>query len=165
MTSRRTLIFTLAISLAACVASPTRAAEGGGVIADPGAAEGKHFHPKGKLPSTFTIELRKGVRATLPFEDERDFAEAKKGFIAEPPYQQIMADAGHVAWDMASYQFLLQGKDFESVHPSLQRQAVLNMALRPLRGRCPTRSTRCAATTWPTSASSRATPAGSSSIR
>jgi alkyl sulfatase BDS1-like metallo-beta-lactamase superfamily hydrolase len=128
MTSRRTSIFTLAISLAFCVATPARAAEGGGVIADPGAAEGKHFHPKGKLPSTFTIELRKGVKAKLPFEDERDFAEAKKGFLAEPPYQQIMADAGHVAWDMASYQFLLQGKDFESVHPSLQRQAVLNMA-------------------------------------
>ena len=28
----------------------------------------------------------------------------------------------------ASYQWLLQGKDFESIHPSLQRQAVLNMA-------------------------------------
>ncbi len=39
-----------------------------------------------------------------------------------------MADAGHVAWDMGSYQWLLQGKDFQSIHPSLQRQAVLNMA-------------------------------------
>lgn len=39
-----------------------------------------------------------------------------------------MAEAGHVAWDMGSYEFLLQGKDFDSIHPSLQRQAVLNMA-------------------------------------
>ena len=39
-----------------------------------------------------------------------------------------MADAGHVAWDMGSYQWLLQDKDFPSIHPSLQRQAVLNMA-------------------------------------
>jgi alkyl sulfatase BDS1-like metallo-beta-lactamase superfamily hydrolase len=39
-----------------------------------------------------------------------------------------MADAGHVAWDMASYQWLLSGQDFPSIHPSLQRQAVLNMA-------------------------------------
>ena len=31
-----------------------------------------------------TIELRKGVSATLPFEDKRDFEEAKKGFIAKP---------------------------------------------------------------------------------
>jgi alkyl sulfatase BDS1-like metallo-beta-lactamase superfamily hydrolase len=64
----------------------------------------------------------------LPFEDKRDFDEAKKGFIAEPPYKKIMADAGHVAWDMGSYQWLLAGKDFQSIHPSLQRQAVLNMA-------------------------------------
>jgi alkyl sulfatase BDS1-like metallo-beta-lactamase superfamily hydrolase len=98
------------------------------VVANPGAMEGKHFHPKGKLPSKYTIELRKGVSATLPFEDKRDFDEAKKGFIAEPPYKKIMADAGHVAWDMGSYQWLLQGKDFDSIHPSLQRQAILNMA-------------------------------------
>ena len=97
-------------------------------MANPGTAAGKHFHPKGKLPSKYTIELRKGVSATLPFEDKRDFDEAKKGFIAEPPYKQIMADAGHVAWDMGSYQWLLQGKDFDSIHPSLQRQAILNMA-------------------------------------
>ncbi len=38
-----------------------------------------------------------------------------------------MADAGHVAWDMGSYQWLLSGQDFASIHPSLQRQAVLNM--------------------------------------
>ena len=91
------------------------AGAGGGVLADPGAVEGKHFDPKGNLPSKFTIELRKGVSATLPFEDKRDFDEAKKGFIAEPPYKQIMADAGQVAWDMASYQWLLQGKDLSQV--------------------------------------------------
>ena len=88
----------------------------------------KHFDPKGSLPSKYTIELRKGIAATLPFEDKRDFDEAKKGFIAEPPFLKIMADAGNVAWDMGSYQWLLQGKDFPSMHASLQRQAVLNMA-------------------------------------
>jgi alkyl sulfatase BDS1-like metallo-beta-lactamase superfamily hydrolase len=87
-----------------------------------------HFDPKGTLPSKFTIELRNGISATLPFEDKRDFEEAKKGFIAEPSFKQIMADAGNVAWDMGSYQWLLEGKDFPSIHPSLQRQAVLNMA-------------------------------------
>ncbi len=101
-------------------------AQGAGVEHPP--AEVKHFDPNGNPPSTFTLELRKGVTATLPFEDKRDFDEAKKGFIAEPPYKQIMADAGQVAWDMGSYQWLLQEKDFQSIHPSLQRQAVLNMA-------------------------------------
>jgi len=40
-----------------------------------------------------------------------------------------MAEAGHVAWDMGSYEFLLEeGNNFDSIHPSLQRQAILNMA-------------------------------------
>ena len=91
-------------------------------------AQTTHFDPKGTLPSKYTIELRDGLSATLPFDDKRDFEEAKKGFIAEPAYKQIMADAGNVAWDMGSYQWLLQGKDFPSINPSLQRQAVLNMA-------------------------------------
>ena len=52
----------------------------------------------------------------------------QKGFIAAPSFKKIMADAGHVAWDMGSYQWLLHGQDFASIHPSLQRQAVLNMA-------------------------------------
>ena len=91
-------------------------------------ADLKHFHPKGKMPSKFTVELQEGLRKALPFEDKRDFEESKKGFIAAPPYKQIKAEAGHVAWDMGSYEFLLQGKDFDSIHPSLQRQAILNMA-------------------------------------
>lgn len=87
----------------------------------------KHFHPDGKAPTKYTIELRNGLKATLPFDDKRDFEEVKKGFIAAPTYKKIMADAGNVAWDMGSYEFLLEGKDFESVNPSLQRQAILNM--------------------------------------
>jgi alkyl sulfatase BDS1-like metallo-beta-lactamase superfamily hydrolase len=87
-----------------------------------------HFDPQGKPPSTFTLEIRDRLKAELPFGDKRDFEEASKGFIAEPAYKQIMADAGHVAWDMGSYQWLLSGQDFPSIHPSLQRQAVLNMA-------------------------------------
>ncbi|TCK36752.1 alkyl sulfatase BDS1-like metallo-beta-lactamase superfamily hydrolase [Paraburkholderia sp. BL8N3] len=96
--------------------------------ADQGASAAKHFDPLGKPPSKFTLELRNGFKAELPFDDKRDFDEAKRGFIAEPPYTKIMADAGHVAWDMGSYGWLLTGKDFASIHPSLQRQAVLNMA-------------------------------------
>ncbi len=115
------------IAFATCIAVAAYA-QGGSATAGSSTAKNQHFDSKGNLPSKFTIELRKGVTATLPFEDKRDFDEAKKGFIAEPPFMKIMADAGHVAWDMASYQWLLQGKDFQSIHPSLQRQAVLNMA-------------------------------------
>lgn len=122
----------LAISIMFALAaggSHTAFASGGGVVlADPGAMEGKHFDPKGKMPSTFTIELQKGLRNSLPFDDKRDFDEAKKGFVAAPPYKRIIAEAGNVAWDMGSYDYLLQGKNFDSINPSLQRQAILNMA-------------------------------------
>ncbi len=101
-------------------------AAGGGkiVTSDPS----KHFDPKGKMPSEYTVKFQDAQRKALPFEDKRDFDEAKKGFIAAPQYKQIMAEAGHVAWDMGSYEFLLTDKEYDTIHPSLQRQAVLNMA-------------------------------------
>ncbi len=89
---------------------------------------GRHFDPKVKQPSKYTIDAQRGLRAALPFDDKRDFEEASRGFIAAPSYRRIMADAGNVAWDMASYDYLLQGQDFDSINPSLQRQAILNMA-------------------------------------
>lgn len=118
----------IAVAVTLLFTKSTMAAGGGGVVVDPGAMQGKHFDVKGKAPSSYTIELQNGLRKSLPFDDKRDFEEAQKGFIAAPAYKQIMADAGNVAWDMGSYEFLLQGKDFDSVHPSLQRQAILNMA-------------------------------------
>jgi len=125
----RTALKKLSIAaLASVAASAAMAAGGGGVLSDPGAAKGEHFDPKGKQPSSYTVDIIESLRTSMPFEDERDFDEAKKGFIAAPDYKQIMAEAGHVAWDIGSYEWLLQGKDFNSIHPSLQRQAVLNMA-------------------------------------
>jgi alkyl sulfatase BDS1-like metallo-beta-lactamase superfamily hydrolase len=38
-----------------------------------------HFHIKGKAPSKFTLDVLKQAKATLPFADERDFEEQKKG--------------------------------------------------------------------------------------
>jgi alkyl sulfatase BDS1-like metallo-beta-lactamase superfamily hydrolase len=46
------------------------------------ADEQKHFSPKGKPASTYTIEVQQKARETLPFSDRQDFVEAKKGFIA-----------------------------------------------------------------------------------
>ncbi len=86
-----------------------------------------HFDPKGKAPSQYTIASQKALRASLPFEDRRDFEESRRGFVAAPPYRQIRNDAGQVVWNIGAYDFLLDGRDFDSVHPSLQRQAVLNM--------------------------------------
>jgi alkyl sulfatase BDS1-like metallo-beta-lactamase superfamily hydrolase len=127
MTITKILALTVIIAIFSVFGDMASAAGGGGAVTDPGAMEGKHFHPKGKMPSKFTVDLQNKQRQSLPFDDKRDFEEQKKGFIAAPDYKQIKAEAGHVAWDMGSYEWLLQGKDFDSIHPSLQRQAILNM--------------------------------------
>ena len=98
----------------------------------------EHFDPKGKPPSEFTIRGQEALRQSLPLQDQRDFAEAAKGFIAAPDSRQILSAKGEVVWDIGAFDFLLEdhgedddednGKgDFDSIHPSLQRQARLNM--------------------------------------
>ena len=86
-----------------------------------------HFNPAGAPPSEHTRALQDALRESLPFADERDFAESRRGFIAEPDSRRITGANGNVVWDIGSYEFLLSGEDFDSIHPSLQRQALLNM--------------------------------------
>lgn len=99
----------------------------GNPLIDPNAAKNQHFDPLGKPPSAATLALRAQQSAALPFSDARDLAEAQRGLIAPLPTRTVMADAGHIAWDLESYQWLLQDRDFTSIHPSLQRMARLNM--------------------------------------
>ena len=84
-----------------------------------------HFHPQGKAPSKYTQEVLRQARTTLPFSDTRDLEEQKKGLIAPMKKMQIMADTGNVAWDVERFQFLQTQDDFDSIHPSLLRQAKL----------------------------------------
>jgi len=79
------------------------------------------------LATLMVVGKWEDVKNKMPFKDRRDFEEQQKGFIAAPEYNEIMADAGHVAWSMGKYSFLLEDKEYQSIHPSLQRQAVLNM--------------------------------------
>ena len=85
-----------------------------------------HFHPGGKAPSKFTIEVLRKARRDLPFADTRDLEEQQKGLIAPMKDLKIKADAGHTAWDMERFQFLDQREEFDSIHPSLLRQSRLN---------------------------------------
>ncbi len=85
-----------------------------------------HFHPRGKAPSRFTQAILDEARGTLPFADTEDFEEQQRGLIAEMPDKKIMADAGHVAWDMERFDFLNSDTDFDSIHPSMQRISRLN---------------------------------------
>ncbi len=88
---------------------------------------GDHFDPKGKQPTEHTIRKWKYAKHSMAFEDKQDFIEMKKGFMKAPDYKVIKNADGRVIWDMEQYEFLLDNKEYSSIHPSLQRQAMLNM--------------------------------------
>ena len=114
-----------AFCLTLCSGSLLAAAAGGSTLPQAESPD-KHFDPLGKPPSKHTLEIIKEARKSFPFDDTRDFDEATKGFIAPLANMVIPADAGGTAWDVARYEWLTEGRDFDSVHPSLQRQSELN---------------------------------------
>ena len=116
-----------ALAISFIAASQVFAAGGGAAPVSSSVPSDQHFHPKGKMPSEYTLKILEDARKTLPFSDTRDFDEEKKGFIAAPDFWQIKNKDGVVVWDMERYRFFLEGKEFSSVHPSLQRQSTLNM--------------------------------------
>ena len=127
MATRREFIGTLPAAGAAFAIAGSFAFEDSPARAQPASVPAAgHFHPKGKAPSTYTLEVLRKAKASLPLADERDLEEQKKGLIAPMKDLKIMADAGHVAWDMERFQFLNSDEEFESVHPSLIRQSRLN---------------------------------------
>ncbi|MEZ9330747.1 alkyl sulfatase dimerization domain-containing protein [Vibrio breoganii] len=86
------------------------------------------FNAESKNATKYTADFNNSLRSQLNFADTTDFELADKGFIAREDNLKIMNKNGKsVAWELGSYDFLLQGKDFDSIHPSMQRQAVLNM--------------------------------------
>ena len=87
----------------------------------------EHFDPLGKPPSEYTLKAIAEDAEGLPFDDVRDFAEAERGFIAEPDSWKVVGPAGNVVWDLHQYDFFRSDTDFPSVHPSLQRVSRLNM--------------------------------------
>jgi alkyl sulfatase BDS1-like metallo-beta-lactamase superfamily hydrolase len=127
MTTRREFMGYLpAAGAAFAVAGNVFVGESPALAQDAAAPLAGHFHPKGKAPSKFTLEALQRARESLPFADRRDFEELARGFIAPMPDLKIMAEAGHVAWDMERFQFLNEDRDFDSIHPSLLRQSRLN---------------------------------------
>ncbi|NCW17571.1 MAG: MBL fold metallo-hydrolase, partial [Rhodobacteraceae bacterium] len=75
----------LSAALLISLSSVGQAAGSGSVLI---ANSTQHFDAKGKPPSPFTAAFQEKMRQTLPFEDERDFEEAKRGFIVAPDYTQ-----------------------------------------------------------------------------
>jgi alkyl sulfatase BDS1-like metallo-beta-lactamase superfamily hydrolase len=127
MTTRRQFIGTLPAAGAAFAVGGNLGFEGGAARAQEAQAPlPGHFHPKGKAPSTHTLDVLRQAREALPFADTRDFEEAARGLIAPMTELTIAADAGHVAWDMERFRFLDQEAEFDSINPSLHRISRLN---------------------------------------
>jgi len=127
MTTRRDLLRTIPVTGAAFAVTGSALFDDSIARAEEAPAPlASHFHPMGKAPSEHTRQHLKRQASELPFSDTRDFDELKKGFIAPMPDLKIMADAGHVAWDMERFRFLDEDREFDSIHPSLLRQSRLN---------------------------------------
>jgi alkyl sulfatase BDS1-like metallo-beta-lactamase superfamily hydrolase len=65
------------------------------------------------------------VRMQLPFADESDFEDARRGWLGTLSDPVIRRTSGRVVWDAAAYGFL-DAECPESVNPSLWRQGQLN---------------------------------------
>ncbi|MEA2009747.1 MAG: alkyl sulfatase dimerization domain-containing protein [Actinomycetota bacterium] len=77
-----------------------------------------------KPASDFTVRANAEVLEELPFADQTDFENARRGLIAEGSGQITRSD-GSVVWDIDKWGFL-NGDAPDTVNPSLWRQSKLN---------------------------------------
>lgn len=76
-----------------------------------------------KPATEITARANAAVLEQLPFDDDTDFTNARRGLIAEAT-GQVMTDGGRLAWDFDRWNFL-QGEAPDTVNPSLWRQGQL----------------------------------------
>jgi alkyl sulfatase BDS1-like metallo-beta-lactamase superfamily hydrolase len=80
--------------------------------------------------SPSTLEFNKNATASLPWSDEADFANAKRGLIARLPDDGVIKDKnGRTVWDLSKFTgFIKDGAAApDTVNPSLWRMAQLLM--------------------------------------
>ena len=76
--------------------------------------------------SEHTAAHQHAVTMDLPFDDEQDFVDAQRGFLAALDDTLIEATDGRVVWDLGPYGDT-SGDAPATVNPSLWRQAQLNL--------------------------------------
>ena len=72
MTNRREFLSAIPAAGAAFAVGGNILLEGPPARAETSQPLAGHFHPKGKAPSKFTIEILRQAKAGLPFDDVRD---------------------------------------------------------------------------------------------
>lgn len=75
--------------------------------------------------TTATEQANAAVLDSLPFQNTRDFENARRGFIATLDESRTPNARGGIAYDTAWYEFL-EGEAPPTVNPSLWRQSTLN---------------------------------------
>ena len=73
-----------------------------------------------------TVDFQRLVASGQPAEDDEDFADARRGFIASLPDAAITRADGTPVWNLAAYGFLAEAQPPDTVNPVLWRQARLN---------------------------------------
>lgn len=78
-----------------------------------------------KEASHFTKKTNDAILNSLPFEDNADFENARKGFIATIESGEILDAEGKLIYSMKEFDFI-KGKAPSTTNPSLWRQSELN---------------------------------------
>ena len=97
-------------------AAPDRGAAGNAVL--------RNSSKKGA--SLATREANSTMLKKLSFNDEQDFADARQGLIGQSQETVIRSSSGDIVWDLNQYSFLDGDQQFDTINPSLRRQAALN---------------------------------------
>jgi linear primary-alkylsulfatase len=81
-----------------------------------------------KDATAHTHALNRAVLGSLPFDDTRDFEDARRGFLGSLPEVEIKNEQGRVVWSLRDYAFLADEHAPPTVNPSLWRLARLNLS-------------------------------------
>ncbi len=77
-------------------------------------------------PTAQTIQKNKSIYKELSFEDNQDYLDANRGFIAKSSEMRVRhKNTQRMVWDLPAYEFI-KGDAPHSVNPSLWRQEKLN---------------------------------------
>ncbi|MDW5562621.1 MAG: alkyl sulfatase dimerization domain-containing protein [Methanomassiliicoccus sp.] len=82
---------------------------------------------RSKNATADTKAINEHYLRSLPFEDELDFEDARRGFIAPLPDGGMVKDGkGQIVWDLGRFSFIEQdAKAPDTINPSLWRQSQL----------------------------------------
>ena len=80
--------------------------------------------PEAGVATVATIQANEAVADRLPFEEQGDFVDVDRGFLAAIEDDAIRNAKGDVVWSIEQYDFI-EGDAPETVNPSLWRQSKL----------------------------------------